>query len=83
MAEESATWLSGMTLEFPCLSVFSVFASYLGREGVMNIWSWIQEFEMHALARGDAETYLAAKLALAGRPGLTFTPPAITRLRLV
>ncbi len=41
---------------------------------------WELVIRLPALTRGNAEAYLRAKLALAGRSGLTFTPRAITRL---
>jgi type II secretory pathway predicted ATPase ExeA len=41
---------------------------------------WELVIRLPALTRSDAETYLTAKLAAAGRSGPTFTPRAITHL---
>jgi type II secretory pathway predicted ATPase ExeA len=41
---------------------------------------WELVVRLAPLTRGDAETYLSAKLAAAGRSGPTFEPRAITRL---
>jgi type II secretory pathway predicted ATPase ExeA len=52
---------------------------HVGRDGP-EVRAWEPSFRLLALTRGDAEGYLAAKLAAAGREGLTFTPRAVTRL---
>jgi MSHA biogenesis protein MshM len=67
------------------LTVLQVFRSDEDEEpaGQSAAAPWELLIRLPALTRGDAEAYLSAKLALAGRPGLTFTRRAITRLHAV
>jgi len=64
------------------LTVLQVFRSDEDAEppGWSAAAPWDLLIRLPALTRGDAEAYLTAKLVMAGRPGLTFTPRAITRL---
>jgi hypothetical protein len=64
------------------LTVLQVISSEGGEEaaGWAAAAPWELLIRLPALTRGDAEAYLSAKLALAGRRGLTFSARAITRL---